>query len=162
MQATDDGVFIEVSEECLIQLGWIDEGPHYSLQALARNLMSHSSIGEAAVPLRDVGLNIQAGDDRLIIGSGSPESLIRLSAYIVQGSRVVLKGAGDYELTLRLPKSGTGKATSTVVASDEFASGWMNVEGFGAPKLNDWDVSEIVNWALPHESWISHIKEREV
>jgi hypothetical protein len=161
MRATDDGVFIEIGEDCLSQLGWVDESNSSSFHALAKKLKAEIAIGEAGVPLAEVGLSVQAGEGSLIIGSGSPESLIRLSAYIVQGSQIVLKGMGHYELILHLPKTGSGEASCTVFANDGFARGWMNVGGFGAPTLNDRDVSEVVNWALPHESWINQIKERK-
>jgi len=159
MEAVEDGVFIFLDSHSFDQLDWITEPEAQEFKALARGLTAESVLGDKNVSLSDLGLSIQAGDTGIVIGSKSPESLIRFSAYIVQGSRITLKGVGNYEFVIQMPKTGTGEANCMIVAKDGFAGDWMDVSGFGAPDLDDDDILKISEWALPHEAWTDRIIE---
>jgi hypothetical protein len=157
MEATEDGIFIYLDSHSFDQLDWIIEPRESQFKALARGLTRESVLGEKEVPLGDLGLSIQAGENGIVISSKSPESLIRLSAYIVQGSRITLKGVGNYEFVIQIPKAGNGEASCIVVAKDGFACDWMDVSDFGAPKLDDDVIVKISEWALPHAKWADRI-----
>jgi hypothetical protein len=159
MEAAEDGVFIFLDSPSFDNLDWISEPVEQEFKALAKGLTSDSVLGEKHIPLGELGLSIQAGDKGIIIGSRSPESLIRLSAYIVQGSRITLKGVGNYELVIQIPKTGDGEADSLIVAQDQFALEWMDVTRFGAPAIDDEDIIKISEWALPHAEWTERVIE---
>lgn len=157
MNASEDGIFVEVQHEAIERLDWIPVPDEAEFRSLARDLTAESEIGDQGVLLSDLGLSIRVNVEGIVIGSGSPESLIRLSAYIVQGSNIILKGAGNYEMAIQMPKGGIGEANCIVVAKDEFASEWMDVAGFGAPELEQSDIINISDWALPHAHWTNKI-----
>jgi hypothetical protein len=157
MEATEEGVFIHLDSISFEQLDWISEPTESEFRDLARGLSAESVLGDKDVPLGDLGLTIQAGDKGIVIGSKSPESLIRLSAYIVQGSRITLRGVGSYEFSIQMPKAGDGNADCLIVAQDGFASDWMDVSGFGSPVINEERIKKISEWALPHAEWTNQI-----
>jgi len=161
MEATEDGVFIFLDSHSFDQLDWITEYEKEKFNSLAHKLTAESVLGDKNVSLSELGLSIQVGDTGIVIGSRSPESLIRLSAYIVQGSRLTLKGAGNYELVIQIPKTGNGEANCRVVAKDGFARNWMDVSTFGTPDLNDDDILRISEWALTHAEWTDRIIEED-
>ena len=159
MEATEEGVFIFLDSFSFENLDWISEPLEKEFKDLAKGLTSDSVLGDKNVPLGDLGLSIQASEKGIVIGSKSPESLIRLSAYIVQGSRITLKGVGNYEFVIQMPKTGNGDAICLVVAQDLFALQWMDVTGFGAPDIENEDIKTISEWALPHAVWTERLIE---
>lgn len=159
MEISEEGLFIFLHRNSFEQLDWVSEATEARFKKLARDLNDKSVLGEKNIPLSDLGLSVEAGEDGICIASKSPESLIRLSAYIVQGGRITLKGVGSYEFVIEMPITGTGNANCTIVAQDLFAIEWMDIEGFGAPKLETTDITKISKWALPHAEWVSQINE---
>lgn len=151
MSASDNGLEISIDLHVLSGVGWAAE----PMAGLPDRLIRHSFIGDDGKKLSEIGLTIRFDDGRLTISTGSPETLIRLSAYIVQESPIVLSGFGDYDLAFRLLKTGQGNAKISVIAQDGFAAAWMDVNGFGAPELGQEIINEISSWALPHATWIN-------
>tara|TARA_B100000780_G_scaffold4989_1_gene3989 strand:+ start:4499 stop:5440 length:942 start_codon:yes stop_codon:yes gene_type:complete len=159
MEVTEEGLFIFLHRNSFNQLDWVSDETEAQFKKLARDLNENSVLGEKDIALSQLGLSVEATEDGICVASKSPESLIRLSAYIVQGGRITLRGVGRYEFVIQMPKTGVGNANCMVVAQDSFAIDWMDITGFGAPKLEINDITKISKWAMPHAEWVSQITE---
>lgn len=162
MKATSDGISIHVDSHLFADLDWITETETSQLKALAKGLTQDTVIGDNSTPIGELGLSIQASDRGVAIISKSPESLIRLSAHIVQGSSIVLRGCGNYEFVIQIPTTGEGEASCLITANDGFAREWMDVAGFGSPEMEIDDIVKISEWAMPHNSWADQVIERGI
>lgn len=150
VSALDDGFEILISIDVLEKIGWVTNVYHRLSYYISKN----SFVGDDGKELSELGLKVRTEDSGLIISTGSPETLIRFSAYIVQESPIVLSGFGEYDLAFRLPKTGQGTSKLSIIAQDGFAKEWMDIDDFGNPNIDDKLIEKISSWSLPHATWI--------
>lgn len=150
VSALDDGFEILISIDVLQKIGWVTNVYH----RLSDYISKSSFVGNDGKKLSELGLKVRTEDAGLIISTGSPETLIRFSAYIVQESPIVLSGFGEYDLAFRLPKTGQGTSKLSIIAQDGFAKEWMDIDNFGNPNIDEQLIEKISSWSLPHATWI--------
>ena len=150
VSALDEGFEILISIDVLEKIGWVTGVYHRLSDYISRS----SFVGDDGRRLSELGLKVRTEAAGLIISTGSPETLIRFSAYIVQESPIVLSGFGEYDLAFRLPKIGQGTSKLSIIAQDGFAKEWMDIDDFGNPNIDDQLIEKISSWSLPHATWI--------
>lgn len=155
MRSDENGLYLDLPAEPLQSIGWMSAKSEHHLKSLVAPLLKNSVIGPKLLPLAALKVDISASNDGVCIAVTKPEALIRFSGYIVQGDLVQLKANNNFEIAVELPKTAEGPAPITIVAGDNFAAEWMNVEGLAVPILEPADIAEISDWAFHHVHWIN-------
>lgn len=148
--ALDEGFEVLIGIDVLEKVGWVTNVYHM----LSAYISENSFVGYDRKKFPELGLKVRTEDTGLIISTGSPETLIRFSAYMVQESPIVLSGFGEYDLAFKLPKTGQGTSKISIIAQDGFAKAWMDVDNFGTPHIDNQIIEKISSWCLPHATWI--------
>jgi hypothetical protein len=154
MHSDDKGMYVELPERLLELVGWLEAGKTQDAKSLAGALLSDSRIGPKKLPITSVGVGLEATDRGLRLVVKSPEALIRFSSYVVKSQSIRLIAQSRFQLSLQLPSTAEGRVPLVVVASDEFASEWMDVRDLGAPILERADIEKITDWSFHHTAWL--------
>jgi len=155
MSSDDKGLYVDVSHELLIHVGWQTWRDQNELKELMTNINANSRIGGKGATFNSIGLSFEFGKNGFRIAAKSPEALIRFSSYVVQGQSIHLSGARKFGMSIELPKKAEGKAPINVVAQDDFADQWMNTKKFGSPDLTIEEIKKISDWSFQHAAWLN-------
>lgn len=154
MQSDDKGMYVDLPTDVLQVVGWLEAGNTHDIKSLARDLLSSSKMGPKEMALSSIGIGVEATDHGVRLAVKSPEALIRFSGYVVKSQSIRLIAKSNFQLSVQLPSTAEGAAPITVVATDNFAREWMDVEGLGAPTLEPTEIERIANWSFQHTAWL--------
>jgi hypothetical protein len=123
----------------------------------------HGYIGETNASLDKLGLKLEIDNWEITIRSGSPESTIRLMAYMSKGASLYLKGddpeVPDIKIKLEVPQEKKIFLESTISSTPSY-SNWLtgkcSKELIEKINLSQGEIEEISKWLLPHKEWISY------
>lgn len=133
--------------------------------AILSHYLRHSRIEGAGSSFPQLGLRLEHVDKKLHILSGSPESMIRVMAFMANNSRVTLQGdENDPEipcvmLGLAAPEDDPVDLPAISSSTASFAC-WMDLELPEMPPLDDQDKLSISSWLPPHRDWLNLIFEK--
>jgi len=113
--------------------------------------------------LDKLGLKLEMENWEMSIRSGSPESTIRLIAYMSKNANLYLKGddpeIADIKIRLDIPQEKKILLESTVSSTPSYCSwlcGKCSNELINKIDLSEKEIDEISKWLLPHKEWISY------
>ena len=152
-QLEDTGLSITVSG-----VDWAGE-TGLSKRDLASLFQKHSRVFAANIPFSDLGLRVAVEGDIVRIRTGSPESLLRASAHMMQGSALVLTpeeaGPRTRAFIRLLPPGGdTMVLPVAVTCTSRSMPEWMRLPGAGGIPLTREDRLAIARWFRPHDGWM--------
>ena len=130
---------------------------------LVAALQAHSFVLDTRTPLSKIGIRIEYHAPHLLVQTGSPESLMRVSALMAQHATLVFNGGPDYQemgrlyVALDLPQEERTnlKSTITVTQTSPALSSWIGMEVEESPSLSSADKLRIARWIPPHENWMT-------
>jgi hypothetical protein len=154
MHSDDKGMYVELPTQILELAGWIDSGEEPDLKSLAGELLTNSRMGPKKLAISSIGVGVEVTENGVRLAVKSPEALIRFSGYVVKSQSIRLIAKSPFQLSVQLPNTAEGPAPITVVASDGFASEWMDVNDLGAPTLEPTDIARIADWSFHHTAWL--------
>lgn len=154
MHSDDRGMYVELPTQILKLVGWFDPGKTSDLKSLMGDLLNSSHIGPKRIAISSIGIGIEATDRGVRLAVKSPEALIRFSGYVVKSQSIRLIAKSPFQLSVQLPSAAEGPAPITVVASDGFATEWMDIKDLGAPSLEPTDIARIADWSFHHTTWL--------
>lgn len=154
MHSDDKGMYLDLPVDVFNFVGWIDGAGKSQLTSLATRLEKNSTIGPKNLSILSAGLGVEAIDEGIRLSVKSPEALIRFTSYVVQSQSIYLSANERFDISLLLPSSAEGSVPVTIIARDEFAHDWMNIEGFGAPTLERNEIEMITEWSFQHKFWL--------
>jgi hypothetical protein len=123
----------------------------------------HGYIGETNNSLDKLGLKLEINNWEMSIRSGSPESTIRLMAYMSKGASLYLKGddpeIADIRIKLEVPQDKRITLKSTISSTPSYCNwlgGKCSKELINKIDPSQKEIEEISTWLLPHKEWISY------
>ena len=128
----------------------------------ARQLQRNSRIKGVKDSFSSLGLRVECHDGEIHVLSGSPESMIRIMAYMVEGTTLILKGgpsASQIPLVLvhlDVPEDGSVPVPALIGSTSSYAS-WMSGDVPSALGLKKPHKLSISNWLRPHPQWIDSV-----
>jgi hypothetical protein len=131
----------------------------------ARQLQKYSGIQGVEGSLSSLGLRVECHDGEVHVLSGSPESMIRTMAYMIEHATLVLKGepsASDIPLTLvrlDIPEDGPIPLQAMIGSTSSYSS-WMTGDVSIAVHLKKKHKLAISSWLRPHPKWIDSVLEK--
>jgi hypothetical protein len=130
--------------------------------ACQNSYRQHGYIGEANNSLDKLGLKLEIGNWEMSIRSGSPESTIRLMAYMSKGASLHLKGddpkIADIKIKLDAPQENKILLESIMSATPSYCNwlgGRCSKELIDSINLSKQEIEIISKWLLPHKEWIT-------
>ena len=129
---------------------------------LARKYQTHGRIEDSEPGLSRHGLRVECTDGQVQVMSGSPESMIRLMAYMVRESTLLLRGSGDSaeipEVRIRLAEpTEEPKRLWALISSTPTYSSWIRGDLQGDLSLTTGQVAGIAEWLRPDPRWIERL-----
>ena len=125
-----------------------------------RLLQQNSHVFAADIPFTQLGLRIAFEGDAVRIRTGSPESLLRVSAHMMQRSALVLtpeRTGPRARVFVRLlpPGEDTMALPVAVTCTSRSIPEWLRLPGADGIPLSDEDRLAIARWFRPHDGWMN-------
>jgi hypothetical protein len=149
---TDHGITIT------IDAGWLPHG--ITAREAAEAFGSNGYIGPKRTRLKAVGIRVDARGGRLELRTGSPEAIVKLSAFMDQRATLVLYGGSERDGLGRvfIPLSPLVEEESELNALVTFAQwpghSWVGLDAMDCVPLGVVDRLSIARWYRPHDDWI--------
>lgn len=129
-------------------------------EKLASQFQQHSHVLAPEIPFLQFGLRVEVDGDAVRIQTGSPESLLRVSAHLLQRSFLVLSARPEAPRTrafirLEPPEGEVLALPVTVTCTSRSMPAWVWLPGADGFPLSGDDRLAIARWFRPHDSWIS-------
>ena len=120
-------------------------------------------IENSKISLEKLGLKLEINNWEMSIRSGSPESMIRLMAYMSKGAKLYLKGDDpeipNIRIKLEVPQDKRITLESTISSTPSYCN-WLGgrcpQELIDKIDLSQKEIRGISTWLLPHKEWISY------
>ncbi len=152
----DSGYKIMLQGIDLNNLRWPDTS------GLAGDLQKNSTVGDKKESLLSLGIRVEIFENELKIQTASPESMMRFTAYLLDGTLLVLdpgeqvEGRFKIHLPISLPEDDKLSIKPTVTVTNNPFSEWLNVSPGHAPELSKSEQLKLSKWLIPHDSWVDH------
>jgi len=142
-------------------LKWIELDTNHD--RICRHIRDHSFVGVRIASFAALGLTVEYQPPDLLVHTGSPESLLRVSAHMANGDTMVMSPGephrehGVYFIQLRPGEEDVAQYVTVwaVTASSPSLTRWVRLEHTETVDLPDSDRKAISDWAPPHVDWIS-------
>lgn len=138
----------------------IPESPN-GIFACQSSYRQHGYAGGANNSLDKLGLKLEINNWEMSIRSGSPESTIRLMAYMSKRASLYLKGddpeIADIKIKLEVPQDNKIFLESTISSTPSYCNwltGKCSKELIEKINPSQKEIEEISTWLLPHKEWI--------
>lgn len=134
----------------------------YDQATFARSFQENSRIQGAAETFYSLGLRVECHGQDVHVLTGSPESMIRVMAYMVGKSTLILKGDPSNPeipitlVRLKIPENRPIPTRALIGSTATYAS-WITGDVPSIPALNDEHKLIIATWLRPHSEWIDSI-----
>jgi len=138
---------------------WVASAGQHKIR-LVRSLQDHSYVGEKQLEFTHVGLRVDVEKNDILIRTGSPESLLRLSALMSKEARMVLRSGADSNssggiiIGLQIPDAEKVTLPSLMTYVSGFQDDWMRMQLIATVPLSFEEKLATSNWLMPHESWM--------
>lgn len=126
----------------------------------ARQFQQHGGIQGVRESFSQLGLRVECRDGAVHLLSGSPESMIRIMAHMVEETTLTLKGAADEEdipnilMRLRMPEDEPVTLPAVAGLTPGYTA-WISASAPAPIFLTDEHKLAISDWLRPHPNWIS-------
>lgn len=160
---TQSGLAVSFQRCDLNRLRWIaadkvtsSQNPRRQPLGLDRSLDRFSRLG--SVTMSSLGLSVAVDGGKVVISTGSAETLLRFAAHLVDRPVLRMNPGPEFPgraiLSVRLEPSGESiRLQPKTLLTSDYVSDWLRGSFPGAPKLLPEEIRSISDWATPHESW---------